>query len=63
MVWLKANYERNARTRVQALKQLYHVIVLTKHTHTHTQLTEVCHISVTDQYIAAVVNLKELIRM
>lgn len=37
MVWLKANYERNARTRVQALKQLYHVSALT----THTQLTEV----------------------
>lgn len=39
MVWLKDNYERNARTRVQALKQLYHVSALT--THTHTQLTEV----------------------
>lgn len=48
MVWLKANYERNARTRVQALK-LYHVNALT--THTHTQLTEVRHISVTDQNI------------
>lgn len=32
MVWLKANYVRNARTRVQALKQFYHVSVLTTHT-------------------------------
>lgn len=50
MLWLKANYERNARTRVLALKQLYHVSALTTHTHTHTQLAEVCHISVTEQF-------------
>lgn len=47
MVWLKDNYERNARTRVQALKQLYHVSALTTHTHT-------AH--------GSIVNLKDLIR-
>lgn len=36
MVWLNANYDRNASTRAPALAQLYHVSELTTHTHTHT---------------------------
>lgn len=38
MVWLNANYDRNASTRAPVLVQLYHVSELTTHTHTHIRM-------------------------